>query len=207
MAVENHRDTSAELKHSLLFVGRLQERKRLDVALRAFAALVDRLPTDLVFDIIGDGEPLGSLKALADTLGMAARVRFHGAITDDAVLERYFTTAYAYISPGPVGLSVLHSFAFGVPVLTLRDGYHGPEFHNLVDGENGLIVDDEAAFSDALARLVLEPGLAQRLGHAAYRLYADERSIDVMIDGFVKAIEGGGETGQGAARVTKDRQA
>lgn len=187
--VAGHQDCSGNTKSSILFVGRLQDRKRLDLALHSFAAIIERVPANLVFDIIGDGAPRAGLEALAAQLGIADRVRFHGAITDDAVLARYFTTAYGNISPGPVGLAALHSFAFGVPVVTLRDGYHGPEFHNLIDGQNAMIVDDDADFTAALLRLIVEPGLAQRLGAAAYRRYADERTIDRMIDGFVKAIE------------------
>jgi glycosyltransferase involved in cell wall biosynthesis len=197
MDVPNHQDYAAATKHSILFVGRLQARKRLDLALDSFAAILAQIPPDIHFDIVGAGEPEAALRAQAAALGIADRVRFHGAITDDAALAQLFATAIAYVSPGPVGLSVLHSFAYGVPVITLRDGYHGPEFHNLAHGDNGLIVERDADFAPALQRLITDPALAARLGAAAYRRYAGERTIDHMIDGFKKAIDGAGESGHG----------
>jgi glycosyltransferase involved in cell wall biosynthesis len=197
MDVPNQADFSGADKRSILFVGRLQPRKRLDLALESFAAIIDRIPADIAFDIVGAGEPEAALKAQAIALGIADRVHFHGAITDDERLAQLFAAAFAYVSPGPVGLSVLHSFAYGVPVLTLRDGYHGPEFHNLISGENGLIVDTDEVFAPALLRLITEPGLATRLGAAAFQRYAGERTIGHMIAGFKMAIEGAGDSGHG----------
>ncbi|MCU0729417.1 MAG: glycosyltransferase family 4 protein [Sphingopyxis sp.] len=190
MAVPNHQDFSSAAKDSFLFVGRLQERKRLPEALEAFAAIRAPAAQPLWFDIVGGGAIEGELRAHADRLGIADRVRFHGAITDDEALAGFFRRAIAYVSPGPVGLSVLHSFAYGVPVLTLRHGgYHGPEFHNLRHGENGLIADDMAAFTAYMQRLLDEPEAAASMGSAAYRLYAGSRTVAAMIDGIRSAVE------------------
>jgi glycosyltransferase involved in cell wall biosynthesis len=189
--VSNHTDFSHEEKTSLLFVGRLQERKRLNFALKVFAQLKDSIDPRIVFEIVGSGEEEAALRALVERLGIADRVCLHGRITDNQVLASYFKRALAYVSPGPVGLGVLHSFAFGVPVLTLRDGRHGPEFFNLVDGKNSLIAIDEAAFEVALLRLCTDGAFASELGRNAYYHYATERTISQMIEGFRAAIDGG----------------
>lgn len=189
MAVKPHQDFSSHQKSSILFVGRLQKRKRLDLALRAFERIKDEIALNIVFDIVGDGPPKHELVALAHQLGIADRVKFHGAINDDDILARLFATAFTYVSPGPVGLSVLHSFSFGVPVLTLREGRHGPEFHNLTSGVNSVIVDLEANFPDALRAILMDNGSAQRMGGRAYAHYRDNRTIVQMIAGFRAAIE------------------
>lgn len=188
--VRNHADYSSEPKSSLLYVGRLQDRKRLDLAFEIFAKLQGEIDDSIQFDVIGAGEPEARLRRLANDLGIAGKVHFRGPITDNAVLAEYFRRAIAYISPGPVGLGALHSFAFGVPVLTLREGRHGPEFHNLVDGENSLIATDEPAYEQAMLKICSDPAFARRLGHAAYRRYAEERSLDRLIAGFMTAVEG-----------------
>jgi glycosyltransferase involved in cell wall biosynthesis len=188
--VRNHADYSADPKSSLLYVGRLQARKRLDLALRIFAGLQGRIDDAIQFDIVGTGEPEDSLRNCALDLGIAHKVHFYGQITDNEILADHFRRAIAYISPGPVGLGALHSFAFGVPVITLREGRHGPEFHNLVDGENALIASDEEAYGKAVLRICTDAALARRLGQKAYRRYADERSLERLIGGFRLAIEG-----------------
>ena len=190
MDISNHADFSEHAKDSILFVGRLQDRKRLDVALEAFASLIGRIPGDVMFDIVGDGEPRARLEAQAQALGIADRVRFHGAIRDDELLAQRFARALVYISPGDVGLSVLHSFAYGVPVITYREGHHGPEFHNMVDSENSIIVEPDEDFAERLGEIIQDRDAARRLGSNAYRHYSVERTIDVMIDGFRRAIEG-----------------
>ena len=192
MDVPNHHDGTAEPKCRFLFVGRLQPRKRLDQAIRAFAAVQGVLPPGLTFDIVGDGPERGALEAVSRAAGVGRRVVFHGEIGDDRRLAELFGASLAYISPGAVGLSVLHAFAYGVPVVTIDDGanYHGPEFHNLVDGENGLVLRDAAALPDALQMLAGDPAMARRLGARAYAHYRDNRTIERMVQGFVAAIEG-----------------
>ncbi len=197
IAVTNHEDCTTDTKHSLLFVGRLQERKRIDELLRAFAAIRDRLPSHVKLELVGDGALRTDLEALAATLEIADRTVFHGRIDDPQVLKRIFAAAYAYVSPDNVGLGVLHAFAYGVPVITSVErgarisGFrHGPEFLNIRPGENGLVVDDQAGLREAIEAIVTEPGLAVRLGSNAYRYYTEERSIGGMVDGFRRAIEG-----------------
>jgi len=187
--IKNHCDLSRANKSTVLFVGRLQERKRLKIALRAFAGVAAQIPESWTFDIVGDGDAYRELSACAEALGCGSRVKFHGEINDEERLLKLYASAAAYVSPGAVGLSVLHSFAYGVPVLTLRDNYHGPEFHNLVHDENGYVASDEADFNHALARLIQDVSFAQRLGHAAYERYSTERTIDHMVDGFREAID------------------
>jgi glycosyltransferase involved in cell wall biosynthesis len=187
--VPNHADFSSDAKTSLLFVGRLQNRKRLELAFEIFARLQGKIPDSIQFDVVGAGEPEHDLRQLAAQLGIAHKVHFHGRVIDNDVLATFFSRAIAYISPGPVGLGVLHSFAFGVPVITLREGRHGPEFLNLIDNYNALVVAHDVAYEAALLQICNQPQLAQRLGQNAYRRYADERTLDHLIAGFRQAIE------------------
>jgi glycosyltransferase involved in cell wall biosynthesis len=187
--VPNHEDTSDLPKDSVLYVGRLQERKRLDVALRAFARVRRELDRPLLFNIVGAGPPEAQLRQCAADLGLSDSVRFHGAILDDARLKGFFASAIAYLSPGPVGLAVLHSFAYGVPVLTLRKEYHGPEFHNIANGVNSIVAETEQEFESALLELVRDPRRAAELGRRAYERHSSERTLDHMVAGFVAAVD------------------
>jgi len=189
--VPNHADLSASPKRNFLYVGRLQDRKRLDLAIAALARLQGRIDPGIGLDIVGAGEPEAALRQCAEQAGIGDKVHFHGAVHDPERLKGFFESAIAYVSPGPVGLAVLHSFAFGVPVVTLREGRHGPEFHNIRNEENGLILEDEQAFEAALHRLGTDSTLRRELGRNAYRLYASSRTLDHMVAGFRKAIDAG----------------
>lgn len=187
--VRNHHDCSGAQKNSLLFVGRLQERKRIALLIEAFAQLQGRISGDIVLGIVGSGEIENDLRGIVENLGISGKVNFQGRVDDPEVLAKTFSRAYAYVSPGPVGLGVLHSFAYGVPVITLREGRHGPEFHNLLHENNSLICESDVGLEQAILRICTDETLAKRLGNNAYQCYVRERSLSRMLDGFRKAIE------------------
>jgi glycosyltransferase involved in cell wall biosynthesis len=62
---------------SVLFVGRLDKEKNVDQLIRAAAAL-----PDVRLEIVGDGACRERLTALAERLGVRARIRFHGFVSD-----------------------------------------------------------------------------------------------------------------------------
>lgn len=193
--VPNHQDTSGARKNSFLYVGRLQERKRLDVILRIFASIIDRLPQDAVFNIVGDGDIRSELEALAASLLPRGRVVFHGAVTGNDALLPLFRQAYAYVSDN-VGLGLLHSFAYGVPVVTFQhqaqrqtNFRHGPEVHILKDGNNGLFCTDEN-LADTMLRLANTAAYAQTLGKNAYATYSETHTLNHMVNGFRQAVQG-----------------
>lgn len=79
-------------------VGRVVPEARLDVALRAFAGLLERCPNSL-YVIIGEESPTHSLRRLARSLGIADRVRQPGSL-DLATLYRYLAAADVGLFPG-----------------------------------------------------------------------------------------------------------
>ena len=129
------------------------------------------------------------MKDLAKKLDVSDRIVFCGAITDDEKLKEYFYKAFAYVSPGPVGLGVLHSFAYGVPVVTNYIGKHGPEYDNLVHNENALLYHLPNELEKILIDLSNNTGISKELGQNAYKFYSNDRSISKMIDGFKEAID------------------
>jgi glycosyltransferase involved in cell wall biosynthesis len=154
-------------KNSLLFVGRLQPRKRIDLIIRAFSELQQRIADNIVLDIVGGGLLDDELRQLADKLGIAQKVIFHGPVQDHAELASVFSRAYAYVSPGR----------------------HGPEFKNLSHNQNALILESEEHLGPALEWICNHPEAVQVLGHNAYLQYSQNRTLNHMLAGFRKAIE------------------
>lgn len=177
-------------KRDFLFVGRLQQRKRLNDLLLAFSIAACKLPSETGLIIVGDGDIKSELQALASSLGIAEKVTFCGKLTDADKLKSIFQRALAYVSPGDVGLGVLHSFAYGVPVITRQNARHGPEFNNIVHALNGLIYDGAVEkLAEIFVRLSEHPEEAVRMGANAYRQYVGCRTIEHMILGFCEAVQ------------------
>ncbi|MCB0360348.1 MAG: glycosyltransferase family 4 protein, partial [Bdellovibrionales bacterium] len=135
------RAEAADRRTSIVTLGRLGSRKQIDVILREFHRQLPRLPADLTFDIVGDGPQQGYLENLRDELGLQSRVRFLGSIEVDEQLAEIFSRALASISYGQAGLSVIHSLAFGVPVLVGKGAISGGESEAIVDGKTGFVCD------------------------------------------------------------------
>lgn len=187
LSVLNTTDTSHEEKRYFLFIGRLQRRKRLDLIIRSLGQIPSRKTADLL--IVGDGEAEAEyLRGICADEGLLNHVRFVPGTTDEALLLTYFKSAYAYVSPGHVGLGVLHSFAYGVPVVTLGGRKHAPEVSNLVHLENAYICEGEGDITNAL-QYCTDKRNAQRIGHNAYCWYSKNRTINHMVKGFLEAFE------------------
>jgi glycosyltransferase involved in cell wall biosynthesis len=163
----------------ILSVGRAVEKKGYDVLLRALALL----PPDLQwrFEHIGGGcEQLSRLKALAESLGIASRISWKGALAQEDVLEHYrgadiFALACRIAADGDRdGLPNVLVEAASQKLTCVSTNVSGvPEL--LVHGENGMVLPPEnpRAMAEALERAIRDPALRKRLGDAAERRVRD----------------------------------
>ncbi len=94
-----------------------------------------------------------------------------------------------FLLPSMVGLSILDSFAAGLPLLSARFGNHSPEIAYLKDKVNGLMTDATVeAYSDAIVRVLSDEEMRKGLSAGA-RQSADTYSVDAMIENFAQGIE------------------
>ncbi|MBI4449599.1 glycosyltransferase [Candidatus Uhrbacteria bacterium] len=170
------------LQHAriILSVGRLVPRKGFDTLIRAVALLRREFPRAMLA-LAGDGPDRARLEAIARSERIA--VRFLGNL-DDANIAAWYTDCDVFallpreLSDGDVegfGIVYLEAGAFGKPVVGTRSG-GAPEA--VIDGINGLLVpqDDPIAASAALATLLRDRDLAQRLGAQGERRAREEFS-------------------------------
>lgn len=161
----------------IVTVARLDDRhKGHDMVIRALPEILASVP-DAGYVVIGQGGLRDELERLASDLGVAARVRFTGAVADgerDAWLAR----ARVFVLPSrlpPDGMGgdgfplvYLEASARGLPSVAGNVG--GPPDAVLHDA-TGLLVDpeDPAQIADAVVSLLRDPQRAARLGEAAAR--------------------------------------
>jgi len=134
---------------SFLYVGRLVREKGVDVALRAF--LNSNLPEESKLYIVGEGPARVELEKIASESGQADRVRFLGHVSSRDDLRLHYSEAVMTLSPGYVGLSLIQSLSFGVPMLIASGLMHSPEVE-AANEANSVFCDtrDLSTFSAAL---------------------------------------------------------
>lgn len=186
--VSNAIDGSNCPKNSFVFVGRAQKRKKVEVLIKAFSEVINQIPDDTIINIIGSGEYNNLLQSLAKKLKISDRIIFHGEVFDEEKLIEIYHQAYAYISPGHVGLGVLQSFSYGIPVVTCSQERHAQEYINIVDQKNSLFYKTYDELKSILIKLCTDNTLSSRLGSNAYRHYIQSRHMEHMVSGFRKAI-------------------
>lgn len=169
----------------VLAVGALVPPKGHEHLVAALPALLARAPHAALV-VAGEGPLRPALETQARTLGCAARVRLPGAIDD---LPGWFATADVVAMPSVqegLGTSILDAMAAGRPVVASRTGGI-PEV--VTDGVEGLLVPpgDPGALADALARVLLDPASAVRLGRAGSARVEAEFRVERMVEETVAA--------------------
>ncbi|WP_017589382.1 glycosyltransferase [Nocardiopsis ganjiahuensis] len=123
-------------RDTLVFVGRLDEEKRIDVTIRALARIVPERDAQLA--LAGTGQREGELRALAAELGVADRVFFLGFVPDED-LPLVYAAADAFAIAGVAELqsiATLEAMSTGLPVVA-ADAMALP--HLVAEGRNGFL--------------------------------------------------------------------
>lgn len=166
----------------VLFVGRLQARKRVDQLLRACAGLPPDLQPGLT--IVGEGPAREELEAQAAIEYPAAR--FPGPQHGDA-LEPFFARADLFVLPGTGGLAVQQAMAHGLPVIVAEgDGTQS----DLVRPGNGWLIraGDAQTLQGALETALRDPARLRRMGQESYRIVREEINTEAMTADFLNAV-------------------
>ncbi|MGB9640312.1 MAG: glycosyltransferase family 4 protein, partial [Anaerolineales bacterium] len=178
-----HRPIPVISQLQVLFVGRLQKRKRVDLLIKACAALPKELQP-LLF-IIGDGPARLELERLA--MEILPATMFVGDQRGES-LATYFKQADLFVLPGTGGLAVQQAMSYALPVIVAQgDGTQ----EDLVRPQNGWLVpaDDVDALQKALQEALSDIRGLRKKGLESYRIVAEEINVEKMAETFISAIE------------------
>src|SRR6185437_15827368 len=159
----------------LLGMGRLHDAKAHDISLQALAQLPDAW-----LWIAGAGREEAKLKAMAQALGVAARVRFLGWRTDASALYRAADVCVFPSRHEPLGNVVIQAWAHGLPVVAARS--QGPAAL-IEEGRDGLLVeiDDAPALAEQVRVLLADGKLRARLVERGKKRVAAEFSETAVV--------------------------
>ncbi|MBD0778832.1 glycosyltransferase [Maribacter sp. ANRC-HE7] len=119
----------------LLFIGRLTPQKKLNQLFEAIK-LIESDTQKFNVVLIGDGEEMDNLKTLSSSI--KSQTWFYGSCYDESILSDLIFESDLCISPGNVGLTVIHCFSYGTPVITHGNfAYQMPEAEAIIPGKNG----------------------------------------------------------------------
>jgi glycosyltransferase involved in cell wall biosynthesis len=166
-------------------VGRLNEVKRQDLLLRAFAQVRKTRPAARLL-LVGDGPMRGELEALAASLGVTAAVHFAGY---QAQPERFLGIMDVFALTSRMEglpLAILEAWAAGLPVVASSVGGVPDLIQN---GRNGLLFEsgDEATLTRLLGELLGNPDRAAPLGAAGRDVVFDRYDLRRMAGDYERS--------------------
>ncbi len=153
---------SGEYGDYVLYLGRLDKAKRVDLLIRALS----KLPHGRVV-IAGTGADADNLRLLAQTLGVSDRVTLTGYIDDERAIDLYANARAVVYAPvdEDYGFATVEAFMSERPVITTTDAGGVLEF--VAHQANGLVVEPDAgSVAGALDRAFNSPGLCREWGRA-----------------------------------------
>lgn len=175
------RSPGYDRRPKVLFVGRIQSRKRIDNLLRACARLPEAIQPLLW--IVGDGPSRNELITLAGQIYPTAE--FPGE-KRGSELKDYFLRADLFVLPGTGGLAIQEAMAYGLPVIVAEgDGTQD----DLVRSGNGWLIpnDDENALIKTLEEALSDPKRLREMGAASFKIVQEEVNVENMVAVFVEA--------------------
>jgi glycosyltransferase involved in cell wall biosynthesis len=176
-----------EGRRVLLCVGRLTAKTEAPVLVEA----IERLPAEYVAVFIGGGEDTPVVQAHVAERRLEARVRLLGPLYDEPALAPWFALSEVFVYPGGIGLSILHAFGHGLPVVTHDEpAAQMPEFAALRPGVNGELFPrgDATALARVLRAVCESPERRSRLAAGARETVTTGWNIDDMVERFAAAL-------------------
>ena len=185
-------DSAVPRERRLLFVGRLMAQKGIELLIDALSAL----PADIGLDVVGDGPDRAALEAHAASLGVAARIRWHGAVKQFE-LAPFYRRAAALVIPSMLeglGLVGVEAQLCETPVVGFDSGGLADVIQ---DNVTGVLVRDRTApaLASAITQLLARDDRGLTLGAAgrlrALATFAPESVARRYADIYANAIATG----------------
>lgn len=179
------------IKH-ILFVGRLIERKGVAYLIDA----INKLSSNVVLDIAGEGPLYATLKIKIDSLGLNKRIFLHGRVSNEE-LKKLYENCDVFVLPSitdkwgdteGLGVVILEAMSFGKPVIGTSVG----GITDIIkDGKNGLLVPQKNSMqlANAIKRVLRDNKLENYLSNNGINTVKHSFSWQSIIDAIEKIYD------------------
>ncbi len=177
-------------KSILLYVGRLDVDKNIEILLRALPKVLAKKQIQLL--LVGEGKIMNQMKDLVKELKIEPNVTFTGQIDNqNNNLPKIYQVAAIFINPCPIetqGIAVLEAMASGLPIVAANGGAL-PEL--IKDSENGYLFksDDSADLAQKIIQILSDSKLAQKMGQKSLEI-VEAHKVENTFKEFEKIYEG-----------------
>lgn len=180
----DHSNRCPEEPPRILFVGRLTRDKGVLSLIEALGRLLDE-PWQAT--VVGDGPLREVARRLAETRGVASRIRFADEATEGELPECYRACSFVVVpslGPESFGMVGVEAMSFAKPVVSYRSG---GVTEWLEDEVTGCIVPhgDVDGLANSMRRLLREPAQCVRFGEAAQRRQRESFTLSAHLDRIV----------------------
>lgn len=175
----------------VIFTGRLQPVKRLDLLVLAAAELAAR-GRRVHVALIGEGSERKNLEQLSGEHGVTDLVHFLGANYDERYLGLALSSADLSVVPSGAGLSIMHAMTFGTPVLIHdRLELHFPEWEAVEEGVTGFYYkyDDANDLAAKMELAIFAIPAKSRMAENCRRVISERYNPHRQVRVFLKAVE------------------
>ncbi|MBX9780068.1 MAG: glycosyltransferase [Chitinophagaceae bacterium] len=174
-------------KTILLSCARLETKNRFDLFVKILPNVIERF-SNVMWCIIGDGIERQNLEAQIAQAGLSEHVYFVGELYSEQMLCPWFLSSTLFIHPGAIGLSIMHAFGYGLPVVTNNNELrHYPEFGAFEDNKTGRLFEEDNTtdFSKVVNELLMDEKIRLYMKGQVLDVARNRFNVDIMVDRFI----------------------
>jgi glycosyltransferase involved in cell wall biosynthesis len=171
-------------KRIILFVGRVNRYKRLDILLGAYRVVKSRL-RDVALLIVGDGPELDNIKREV-ARDCVPDIYFRNMTFSE--VNPYFAMCNLFVIPGLGGLAINQAMCFSKPIVCSEAD--GTEIDLVIDGLNGYRVEpgNEEKMAEAILKIMSSSATQKAMGEYSLKILKERATIADMVENFQKAV-------------------
>ena len=168
-----------------LFCGSFYGHKNFEFIFKVVDQIKEAVP-DFKFIFIGSGPDLEKIENFCRN---RADYAFNLGFLENDEKAPWFSASSFMLNPGLVGLSIIDSFAAGIPIITTDAPIHSPEISYLEHGYNGLMFpNDPNVFAQNTIKLIKDPEYLTKLKRNSM-ISGETYTIETMVKNFSEGIE------------------
>jgi glycosyltransferase involved in cell wall biosynthesis len=177
-------------KFTILYVGRMELEKGVDILIRALDILnKEGITSNLKTLLIGDGIHVEHFKSLAKDLSLEDKIEFLGNIKNTE-LPNYYSKSHVFALPSRRAeghpMTISEAMCSGLILLTTNSG----GLRNLYeDGKEGFFITDEESLAEKIKYLYNNKDILIKMSEMSYHKGIKDYSKNAMIEKYVSCLK------------------